>query len=133
MPHSDHQHQPRWPRVSRASVALLTRVCRLAGVPTFEDDIRANLQAEGITRAVQRRDTRRLFDWLMDAVSYQGVSNAVAGSYLAAHGNVRYRQIAKALAQPGERCPKLAGRDAFVGCGYRKIARTFVVPELLAT
>jgi hypothetical protein len=125
-----HEHGGR-DRLSSASIAIVTQACTLAGTPGFEARIRQELEAHGITNAVRRHSTRRLVDWSLAVTSYQGVSNHAADSYVAAHGQVRYRDIAHALARSDSPCPKLAGIDAFVGCGYRKLARTCAHPALL--
>ena len=112
-------------------VGLARRLLRLTASPAFEADLRRRLEDEGVVRAVERRDTARLFDWLIDGLSFQGVSDAIAAGYLARHGNVRHRDVAAALAAPPPPCPRLASLDALAGCGYRKLARTCARPDLL--
>ena len=61
------------------------------------DDIRAELRAEGIPTAIRRHDTATLFDWLVSALSYQGISDQVAAEYMERHGSApmgRYRRQA---------------------------------------
>ena len=65
---------------------MVHRVCRLAGSASLIDDVRAALQAEGMATAVRRHDTAALFDWLVAALSYQGISNLVAAGYMELHG-----------------------------------------------
>ncbi|MGC2412967.1 MAG: hypothetical protein WA459_09780 [Stellaceae bacterium] len=60
-----------------------------------------------------------IFDWLFDAVSYQGVSDSIAWGYMEQHGRVRWHDISGALAELPS-CPKLRCYWAFEGCGYRK-------------
>jgi hypothetical protein len=57
------------------AVRLVHSVCCLAGAASLIDDIRADLRAEGIPTAIRRHDTATLFDWLMAALSYQGISD----------------------------------------------------------
>ena len=52
-------------------------------------------------------------------VSYQGVSDSIAYSYMERHGRVRWHDIASALAKK-QSCSKLMCYWAFGGCGYRK-------------
>jgi hypothetical protein len=60
--------------------------------------------------------------------SYQGVSDSIAERYMERHGRVRWRDIAKALAdQPS--CPKLTCYWALEGCGYRKGSGSCATPE----
>jgi hypothetical protein len=46
------------------------------------------LAHHGVIAAVQRHDTPAIFDWLIDALSYQGVSDSIAYSYMEQHGRV---------------------------------------------
>jgi hypothetical protein len=64
------------------AVRIIYWVCCLAGAPDLIDGIRKELRAEGILAAIRRHDTAVLFDWLMTALSYQGVSNEVAANYM---------------------------------------------------
>jgi len=60
------------------AVRLIHAVCGLAGSPTLIDEIRAELRADKVTAAIRNRDTGPVFDWLMAAFSYQGISDQVA-------------------------------------------------------
>ena len=62
-------------------------VCCLAGAASLIDDNRADLRAEGIPSAIRRHDTATLFDWLVSALSYQGISDQVASDYMERHGS----------------------------------------------
>ena len=79
------------------AVRLIHAVCGLAGSPTLIDEIRAELRADKVTAAIRSRDTGPVFDWLMAAVSYQGISNQVAHEYMAKHGRATWQQIKQAL------------------------------------
>jgi len=81
-----------------------------------------------MVRAVQDRDTPALFDWLIELLSFQGVSDAVAAGYIAQHGTARWADIAEGLSHRPP-CPKLAGYWTFDGCGYRKTADTCAEPR----
>lgn len=105
---------------ARDPVALIERVCRETGAVAAMAQLHTDLDQIGVAGAVATRDTAKLFDWLMTAFSYQGVSNAAASSYLADHGNVTYRAISDALAGHRCGCAKLAGFEAYRGCSYRK-------------
>jgi hypothetical protein len=95
---------------------LVRRICRVAGAPDLIDDSRVSLAQHGVITAVRRHDTPVIFAWLVDAVSYQGVSDTIAYGYMERHGRVRWHDIAEALAdQPS--CPKLSCYWAFEGCG----------------
>ena len=65
------------------AVQLVHAVCCLAGSASYLDDIRADLRDRGIIRAVRDHDTPALFDWLIEALSFQGISDTVASGYMA--------------------------------------------------
>jgi hypothetical protein len=88
------------------AVRVVHSVCCLSGAASLIDDIRTDLRAEGIPRAIRRHDTATLFDWLISALSYQGISDQVAADYMERHGRARWADIdAKVAAAPT--CPKL--------------------------
>ena len=75
------------------AVRVVHSVCCLAGAASLIDDIRADLRAEGIPTAIRRHDTAKLFDWLISALSYQGISDQVAAEYMERHGRPRWADI----------------------------------------
>jgi hypothetical protein len=60
------------------AVRLVHATCCLAGSASYLDDIRADLRRHGITRAIRGHDTPALFDWLIETLSFQGISDAIA-------------------------------------------------------
>ena len=73
-------------------VRLLHRVCCLAGDPEFV----AQLNSRGkhsLAAAIERHDTAALFDWLMQALSHQGIADRVADDYMQRHGRARWARI----------------------------------------
>ena len=64
----------------------------MAGSLTFLDDILIDVQKAGILEAVAKRNTPKIFDWLLNAFSYQGISDQVARSYIRKHGNVTFSE-----------------------------------------
>jgi hypothetical protein len=114
-------------KVGRA-VRLARHISDIAGAPSLIDDARVGLARHGVIAAVQRHDTPAIFDWLIDALSYQGVSDSIAYGYMEQHGRVRWLDIAAALTdQPS--CAKLKGYWLFEGCGNRKWADICANPE----
>jgi hypothetical protein len=110
------------------AVRVVHRVCCLAGAASLIDDIRAELRAEGIPTAIRLHDTATLFDWLISALSYQGISDQVATEYMERHGRAQWADIdAKVAASPT--CPKLKSYWHFHGCRYDKISRTCSEPD----
>src|SRR5258706_12462955 len=88
------------------AVRLIHAVCGLAGSPTLIDEIHAEFRADKVRAAIRNRDTGPVFDWLMAALSYQGISDQVAYDYMEKHGRARSRQIKHGLDR-GASCPKL--------------------------
>jgi hypothetical protein len=114
----------------RQATALIKTVCDVAGSSDFIEEARAGLAQAGILKAVQRHDDAVLFDWLMEAISYQGISDNVAAGYMEAHGTASADDIARDLdAQPG--CHKLHSYWQFSGCGYRKTRGSCNRPKLI--
>jgi hypothetical protein len=85
---------------------MIYRVCCLAGSPNLIDKIRADLDAEGVRAAMRKRDTAAVFDWLIAALSYQGISDQIAYDYMEQHGYVQWEDINQKLAHDAT-CPKL--------------------------
>ena len=97
------------------AVRLIHAVCGLAGSATLIDNIRADLRADKVQAAIRHRDTAVAFDWLMAALSYQGIADAVAYDYMERHGRAAWRDIEQKLGQ-GVSCPKLKSYWHFHGC-----------------
>jgi hypothetical protein len=109
------------------AVRLIHAVCGLAGSPLIEE-IRAELRADKVRAAIRNRDTGPVFDWLMAAVSYQGISDQVAYGYMEKHGRATWQQIKRGLDR-GTSCPKLKSYWHFHDCRYDKISRTCAEPD----
>src|SRR6266404_7366621 len=110
------------------AVRLIHAVCGLAGSPTLIDEMRRDLRAEKVRTAIRDRHTSPVFDWLMAAVSYQGISDQVAYDYMEKHGRARSRQIKHGLGR-GVSCPKLTSYWHFHDCRYDKASRTCAEPD----
>ena len=109
-------------------VRLVHRICEIAGAPSLIADSRVNMARHGVIAPVRRHDTPAIFDWLIDALSYQGVSDSIAHGYMERHGRVRWHDIVEALANAPS-CPKLSCYWAFEGCGCRKGTGVCANPE----
>src|ERR1700730_5727048 len=110
------------------AVRLIHAVCGLAGSPTLIDEIRAELRADKVRAAIRNRDTGPVFDWLMAALSYQGISDQVAYDYMEKHGRARWQQIKHGLDR-GAHCPKLKSYWHFRDCRFDKVSRTCAEPD----
>ena len=84
------------------AVRLIYRVCCLAGSANLIADIRAELAADGVVAAIRTHDTAVVFDWLMAALSYQGIADRIASSYMDQHGRVQWRDIRQWIDQPSK-------------------------------
>jgi hypothetical protein len=105
------------------AVRVIFRVCCLAGSANLIDKVRVDLDAEGVRAAIKRRDTTVVFDWLIAALSYQGISDQIAYNYMEQHGYVTWADINQKLAG-GASCPRLRSYWHFHDCGYTKLRRT---------
>jgi hypothetical protein len=110
------------------AVRVIYRVCILAGSASLIDKICADLHAEGVRTAMRKRDTAAVFDWLIAALSYQGISDQIAYDYMEQHGYVQWDDINEKLAQ-GATCPKLKSYWHFHACHYNKLSRTCTEPD----
>ena len=72
---------------------VIYRVCCLAGSADLVDKIRADLAADGVRAAIRNRETVAVFDWLIAALSYQGIADQIAYDYMESHGYVRWHDI----------------------------------------
>jgi hypothetical protein len=103
----------------RKAVSLVERVCDVAGSRELINDAHTHLAEAGVVRAVAEHDDRVIFNWLIEAISYQGIADSVAASYMETHGTACGHTIALELeSEPG--CEKLRSYWQFTGCGYRK-------------
>jgi hypothetical protein len=120
-------HKPTSAAINHAA-RIIHAICGLAGSATWIDDIRADLRADKVQAAIGHRDTAVVFDWLMAALSYQGISDQVAYDYMERHGRAEWHDIDQKLGQ-GVSCPKLKSYWHFHGCRYEKGSRTCAEPE----
>jgi hypothetical protein len=112
------------------AIQLIRQVCELAGDFEYIRNTREELRLRGVHDAVKNHDSRAIFDWLMDAASYQGVSNRTATTYVQQHGQVTWADISRALSSSGF-CPKLRGYWLFNECSYEKNKKVCAAPRLL--
>jgi hypothetical protein len=74
------------------AVDMMHAVCRLAGSPSFENDLQTELQQHGIVEAIDCHDTPMLFDWLATLPGHLGPNcPRVHGATWPAHVE-RYRR-----------------------------------------
>jgi hypothetical protein len=110
------------------AVRIIHAICGLAGSPSLIDNIRADLTTDKVRGAIRRHDTAAVFDWLLAALSYQGISDQVAYEYMERHGRAAWHDIDQKLGR-GVSCPKLKSYWHFHGCRYNKTSRTCAEPD----
>ena len=126
MPHTDSTNEDAWAYLRRITGPALAVAPR-----DYLANIRANLEADGVSAAVARRDTPALFGFLLGVAQFQGISDRNAAAFARRHGLVTWRDIAEALdARPS--CRRLRAYWSFEGCGYRKSAGTCAEPSHIA-
>jgi hypothetical protein len=131
---SKHQNHPKIHNRTTAvdhAVRVIYRVCCLAGSASLIDNIRADLDADGVRAVMRKCHTAAVFDWLMSALSYQGIADQIAYDYMEQHGYVRWDDINQKLARPVS-CPKLKSYWHFHGCAYQKLSGTCAEPDHIA-
>jgi hypothetical protein len=68
------------------AVRVINRICCLAGSANLIDKIRTDLNVDGVRAAVRNRETAAVFDWLIAALSFQGIADQIAYDYMEQHG-----------------------------------------------
>ena len=115
------------------AVALVEAICHLPGNRTALRRHEARIKASGLREAITAHDTAFLYGWLMEIFSFQGISDSIAWNYIEKHGNADWKEIRTLLRDNPLHCPKLKAFEAYKNCGYRKMAQTCNVQELIAT
>jgi len=69
-----------------------------------------------------------LYDWLIDIVSYQGISDQAAAGFIREHGQAKWSDIEAKLATAS--CDKLRSFWHFKDCNYLKSKKTCSKPKL---
>jgi hypothetical protein len=111
--------------------SLILRVCHLAGTAAFIDEAGLGPEEKELRNAIRCRNTAALFDWLVAALSYQGISDEVAKSFMDRHGIASWQAIESALSKEPS-CPKLRSYWHFYDCRYNKSRFTCAEPNHLA-
>jgi len=106
---------------------LLTAVCQLAGSLSFIDEIDDEFRKGGLDVAVKSHSTPPIFDWLIDVLSFQGISDRVARDYAARHGRATWSELHENLRSA--ECAKLRSYWQYSDCRYDKTSQTCAEPE----
>jgi hypothetical protein len=109
---------------------LIFQVCRIAGTAAFIDEAGLGPEGKDLRKAICSRNTAALFDRLVAALSYQGISDEVAKNFMDRHGLASWHVIESALRRLPS-CPKLRSYWHFYDCGYNKSRFTCAEPNHL--
>jgi hypothetical protein len=110
---------------------LTLRVCHIVGTAAFIDDAGLGPDGKDLRKAIRSRNTAALFDHLVAALSYQGISDEVAKSFMDRHGLASWQVIESGLRKPPI-CPKLRSYWHFYDCRYNKSRFTCAEPGCIA-
>jgi hypothetical protein len=103
-------------------VHLVRKVVNIAASRTMFVDLEKAFYEKDVYYALARDDSKRLFQWFVEAINFQGISDSAAQSYIDKHGLLTWYAISNAVRrQPS--CPKLTSYWTFTDCGYQKLAR----------
>ncbi len=95
---------------------------------SFLDEIDEEIRHTGLDQAVASGNTRPIFDWLLTAFSFQGISDRVARSYMEKHGTASWSAIEASL-KTSPSCQKLHSYRGYEGCRYDKGSFTCAEPD----
>jgi hypothetical protein len=110
---------------------LILQVCQLAGTAAFIDDAGLGPEGKDLRKAIRSRNTAALFDRLVAALSYQGISDEIAKNFMDRHGLASWHVIELALRNRPS-CPKLGSYRHFCDCRYNKTRFNCAEPNHLA-
>jgi hypothetical protein len=108
--------------------ALIRAVCTVAGSLSLLDEIDDEFRQAGLDQAVGYSNTPPIFDWLLTAFSFQGISDQVARSYMEKHGTASWSKMEASL-QRSPSCRKLRTYWEYEGCRYDKGSFTCAEPD----
>lgn len=114
--------------LSERAVLLIRTVCGFAGSLSFLDDIDKEIRGTGLRDAVKLRRTPPVFDWLLRAFSFQGVSDQAAWEYMRRHGAASWSQIEASLTRSPP-CSKLRSFSSYGDCRYEKTRHACAAPN----
>lgn len=109
---------------------LIDTVCLIAGSEDLIGD-ENDEPTQRLRAGIAGHNTALLFEVLMEAFSFQGISDAVARGYMDAHGRPSWREIERSTIGP-DLCPKLNSHWSFDRCGYEKSSWTCAEPNRIA-
>jgi len=97
-------------------VGAIEAVCGLAGSFGLFVDLRKTML--DLSTAVSAHASEPILDWLLEAVSFQGISDEMARRYIDDHPAFSSLGVLRSLASAT--CPKLSSYWSFEHCGFEK-------------
>jgi hypothetical protein len=99
------------------AIRIVDRVCSVTGAVDFTNELQVG--GSQLRRILDRHDNAKLFEWLVEAFSHQGVSDNLADGYMQRNGRLTWSSVSAGVAND-RRCPKLRSFWRFEGCAYSK-------------
>jgi hypothetical protein len=108
------------------AVRIIDRICSTSGSSDFTNELEVGGSRLG--RILDRRDNVGLFNWLVEAFSYQGVSDQLADGYMRRNGRLTWADVSSGVATDVV-CPKLNSFWQFEDCRYSKSTGLCAEPQ----
>lgn len=113
------------------AVRIVYAICCLAGSQNLLDNGAGDDSDDSLREMIEVENTPALFDWLIRVLSYQGVSDQAAATYMAMHGSPSWEWMTAELEREPS-CPKLRNYFTFESCGFSKWNATCSRPDHIA-
>lgn len=97
----------------------LTRPALIVAPTSFVHEARDHLHRWGVSEAVARRDSGRIYELLIALAQYQGISDRAADTFINQHGLPSWSKVDAALKQQPS-CSLLRSYWTYSGCQYTK-------------
>jgi hypothetical protein len=112
------------------AVVLIDAVSLIAGSENLLGNS-GDEQTRHLRAAIADHNTPLLFEALMEAFSFQGISDAVARGYMDAYGRPSWRAVERSTIGT-DLCPKLKSFWSYNCCGYEKSSWTCAEQDRIA-
>ncbi len=127
---SRHQNRLQQRPARDHAAILIDTVCLIAGSEHLIGD-RNDEPTQRLRAAIADHDTARIFETLMEAFSFQGISDAVARGYMDAHGRPSWHQVERSTTG-ADLCPKLTNYWTYDSCRFEKSTWTCAEQDRIA-